>query len=150
MSSSFLSQAEIEELMKKLQQPGAGSGPDAAATAADAAPPDRSGQQLEIKNIAFSELTPQEGRREQRELAFFGSIPVKLTLELGRTKLTVREILNLQKDSVIKLDKLAGENALLLVNGKPLAAGEVVVINENFGCRVAEFGPAAAGKNGKE
>jgi len=147
MSSAFLSQKEIEELMKKLQQPDPEALPGAAA--AETGTPKRGRQQHEIKNIEFPELTPQESRREQRELSYFGSIPVKLTLELGRTRLTVREILNLQKDSVIKLDRLAGENALLLVNGKPLAAGEVVVINENFGCRVAEFAPAAA-KTGKE
>ncbi|NLM46500.1 MAG: hypothetical protein GX200_06850 [Firmicutes bacterium] len=148
MSSAFLSQAEIDELMKKMQQPEPEAAPGTVAD--ETKMPKHSQQQHEIKNIEFPELTPQAGRTEKRELAYFGSIPVKLTLELGRTKLTVREILNLQKDSIIKLDRLAGENALLLVNGKPLAAGEVVVINENFGCRVAEFAAAAAAKTGKE
>lgn len=62
-----------------------------------------------------------------------------LTVELGRTKKYVKEILNLGEGSIIELDKLAGEPVDLLVNGKLIARGEVVVIDENFGVRVTDI-----------
>ena len=66
-------------------------------------------------------------------------IPLKVTVELGRTKKQIREILELTQGSIIELDKLAGEPVDILVNNKLIAKGEVVVIDENFGVRVTDI-----------
>lgn len=70
-------------------------------------------------------------------------IPLRVTVELGAARLKVRNVLDLSKGSIVELDKLAGEPVDLLVNGRLMAKGEVVVINENFGVRITEIlGPA--------
>ncbi len=66
-------------------------------------------------------------------------VPLQITVELGRTHKTVREILSFGSGSVVELDKLAGEPVDILVNEKPIAKGEVVVIDENFGIRITEI-----------
>jgi len=66
-------------------------------------------------------------------------IPLKVTVELGRTKKQIKDILELSQGSVIELDKLAGEPVDILVNNKLIAKGEVVVIDENFGVRVTDI-----------
>lgn len=66
-------------------------------------------------------------------------VPLQVTVELGRTHKTVREILSFGSGSVVELDKLAGEPVDILVNDRPIAKGEVVVIDENFGIRVTEI-----------
>lgn len=72
-------------------------------------------------------------------------IPVRVTVELGKTRKSVSEVLALTSGSVIELDKMAGEPVDILVNGKPIARGEVVVIDENFGVRITDIIGAAAG-----
>lgn len=70
-------------------------------------------------------------------------IPLKATVELGSTRLKVKKVLDLTKGSVVELDKLSGDPVDLMVNGRLVAKGEVVVINENFGIRITEIlGPA--------
>jgi flagellar motor switch protein FliN/FliY len=66
-------------------------------------------------------------------------VPLQVTVELGRTQKMVKEVLSLGPGSVLELDKLAGEPVDILVNEKPIAKGEVVVIDENFGIRVTEI-----------
>ncbi|MBL3538760.1 flagellar motor switch phosphatase FliY [Aminivibrio sp.] len=66
-------------------------------------------------------------------------IPVRVTVELGRTRKNISDILNMTPGSVIELDKMAGEPVDILVNGKLVAKGEVVVIDENFGVRITEI-----------
>jgi flagellar motor switch protein FliN/FliY len=66
-------------------------------------------------------------------------VPLQVTVELGRTQKMVKEVLALGPGSVLELDKLAGEPVDILVNEKPIAKGEVVVIDENFGIRVTEI-----------
>lgn len=66
-------------------------------------------------------------------------IPLRVTVELGGTKLKIKDVLELGRGSVIELHRLAGEPVDLLVNGKLMAKGEVVVINENFGLRITEI-----------
>ena len=72
------------------------------------------------------------------ELSRLHDVPVELAVEVGRTKMTIREALALGPGSIVTLNKLAGEPVDLLVNGKPIARGEVVVIDEEFGLRVTE------------
>jgi len=66
-------------------------------------------------------------------------IPVQLTVELGRTKLAIRNLLQLAQGSVVELDGLAGEPMDVLVNGCLIAQGEVVVVNEKFGIRLTDI-----------
>jgi flagellar motor switch protein FliN len=83
------------------------------------------------------------------ELERLYDVPVELAVEIGRTKMTIRETLGLGPGSIVTLDRTAGEPVDLLVNGKPIARGEVVVIDGEFGLRVTEVVvrglPAGAG-----
>jgi flagellar motor switch protein FliN/FliY len=87
---------------------------------------------------------------EQAELERLYDVPVELAVEIGRTRMTIRETLALGPGSIVSLDRLAGDPVDLLVNGKPIARGEVVVIDEEFGLRVTDVtspnpgGPGAA------
>jgi flagellar motor switch protein FliN/FliY len=66
-------------------------------------------------------------------------IPVNLTVELGRTKIAIRSLLQLAQGSVVELDGLAGEPMNVLVNGCLIAQGEVVVVNDKFGIRLTDI-----------
>ena len=74
-----------------------------------------------------------------RDLEMIMDIPVKLTVELGRTKLTIKQLLELAQGSVIELDGLAGEPMDILINGYLIAQGEVVVVDEKYGIRITEI-----------
>ncbi|MEI3604606.1 flagellar motor switch phosphatase FliY [Pseudogracilibacillus sp. SE30717A] len=93
-----------------------------------------------IQSASFSEFeTVDLSQHNQRNLDMLLDIPLKVTVELGRTKQTVEDILDLSPGSVLELDKLAGEPVDVLVNNKLIAKGEVVVIDENFGVRVTDI-----------
>jgi flagellar motor switch protein FliN len=79
------------------------------------------------------------------ELERLYDVPVELAVEIGRTHMTIRETLALGPGSIVTLNRLAGEPVDLLVNGKPIARGEVVVIDEEFGLRVTEVVAADSG-----
>ncbi|RCV90936.1 flagellar motor switch protein FliN [Billgrantia montanilacus] len=74
-----------------------------------------------------------------RDLEMIMDIPVKLTVELGRTKLTIKQLLELAQGSVIELDGLAGEPMDILINGYLIAQGEVVVVEDKYGIRITEI-----------
>lgn len=74
-----------------------------------------------------------------RNLAMILDIPLRVTVELGRTKMPVSELLNLGQGSVIELNKLAGEPMEVFVNDKLIARGEAVVVNEKFGVRLTDI-----------
>jgi flagellar motor switch protein FliN/FliY len=82
--------------------------------------------------------TPVVGDTGTPELERLYDVPVELAVEIGRTHMTIRETLALGPGSIVTLNRLAGEPVDLLVNGKPIARGEVVVIDEEFGLRVTE------------
>jgi flagellar motor switch protein FliN/FliY len=75
---------------------------------------------------------------EEADLALVLDVPVELAVEIGRTRMTIREALALAPGSIVALDRMAGEPVDLLVNGKRIARGEVVAIDEEFGLRVTE------------
>ena len=91
----------------------------------------------------FKDLTPEAKapRHEtvRRDLDFILDIPLDVSAELGRTKLLINELLQLGQGSVIELNKLAGEPLEIYVNGKLVARGEAVVINEKFGIRLTDI-----------
>lgn len=74
-----------------------------------------------------------------QSLDFILDIPLKVTVELGRTKMAIRDILQLAQGSVVELSKFAGEPLEVLVNEKLIARGEVVVVNEKFGIRLTDI-----------
>ena len=78
-------------------------------------------------------------RKNDRNLDLILDIPLKVTVELGRTRMLVSELLNLGQGSVIELAKLAGEPMEVLVNDKLVARGEAVVVNEKFGVRLTDI-----------
>lgn len=94
-------------------------------------------------NFADSGADPQAATardpRRERNLDLILDIPLKVTVELGRTKMVVSELLNLGQGSVIELNKLAGEPMEVLVNDKLVARGEAVVVNEKFGVRLTDI-----------
>jgi flagellar motor switch protein FliN/FliY len=79
-----------------------------------------------------------ETKTNDRNLQLILDIPLKLSVELGRTKMPVSELLNLTQGSVIELNKLAGEPMEVMVNDKLIARGEAVVVNEKFGVRLTD------------
>jgi flagellar motor switch protein FliN/FliY len=92
-----------------------------------------------IKGVNFPSLATAGGGPGQTNLNLLMDVQMALTVELGRTKMYIKDILGLGEGSIIELDKLAGEPVDLLVNGKLIAKGEVVVIDENFGVRVTDI-----------
>lgn len=95
-------------------------------------------QDVEFKDLT-EDVKAQKGKGEKRDLDFILDIPLNVTAQLGETQLLVNELLQLGQGSVIELNKLAGEPLEILVNGKLVARGEAVVINEKFGVRLTDI-----------
>lgn len=92
-----------------------------------------------VQNVQFSSFDNTEtAQSEPNNLNMLLDISLQVTVELGRTKRMVKEILEISQGSIIELDKLAGEPVDILINNKLIAVGEVVVIDENFGVRVTD------------
>ncbi len=108
-------------------------------TAGYSAPPPPPQPQVDVRPAEFAPIVPSGGQQEPSNIGLIVDIPVRVTVELGRTRKTVGEVLSFAPGSVIELDKMAGEPVDVLVNGKLIAKGEVVVIDENFGVRVTEI-----------
>ncbi|UGB32682.1 flagellar motor switch phosphatase FliY [Metabacillus sp. B2-18] len=105
-----------------------------------AQPPRPQQPTVNVKPAEFASFEPvQYQQQDIQNLDMLLDIPLKVTVELGRTKRSVKEILELSSGSIIELDKLAGEHVDILVNNKIVAKGEVVVIDENFGVRVTDI-----------
>ncbi|WP_409368367.1 flagellar motor switch phosphatase FliY [Lysinibacillus sp. 38-6] len=96
-------------------------------------------QPVNVQQAQFASFDPNViSQSEARNLNMLLDIPLQVTVELGRTKRSVKEILELASGSIIELDKLAGEPVDILVNSRLIAKGEVVVIDENFGVRITD------------
>ena len=80
-----------------------------------------------------------EPELDKKNLDFILDIPLQVTVELGRTKLLVKDVLQLNQGAVIELSKLAGEPLDIFVNSKLVARGEAVVVNEKFGVRLVDI-----------
>ena len=101
-------------------------------------PMDKIADQLNKTESSGDTSSTQSGVKD-RNLNLILDIPLKVTVELGRTKMPVSELLNLTQGSVIELMKLAGEPMEVLVNDKLIARGEAVVVNEKFGVRLTDI-----------
>lgn len=117
----------MEEAMALEAAQRAAANPPAAAPAAEPSP-------------VFKPLTADAlGGAQRNDIDMILDIPVQLTVELGRTKVPIKNLLQLAQGSVVELDALAGEPMDVLVNGYLIAQGEVVVVNEKFGIRLTDI-----------
>jgi len=103
------------------------------------APSQRMQQPVEVHAAAFEPLAPQNSVPPIKNIDLILDVPLDISVVLGRTKKSIQDILNLGTGSLIELDKLAEEPVEILVNGKQIALGEVVVVDENFGIRITNI-----------
>ena len=97
-------------------------------------------QQQAASAAVFQDFSNKGARNETpNDIDFILDIPVQLTVELGRTKIAIKNLLQLAQGSVVELDGLAGEPMDVLVNGCLIAQGEVVVVNDKFGIRLTDI-----------
>jgi len=111
--------------------PAAARGNDVATEVSEAAP--------QVSPAQFANFAPAVAASAGNDLNMILDIPVQLTVELGRTRIPIKNILQLAQGSVIELETLAGEPMDVLVNGYLIAQGEVVVVNERFGIRLTDI-----------
>jgi flagellar motor switch protein FliN/FliY len=97
------------------------------------------GAPTNVQAVQFPNLMPHISAQESGNISLIMDVYMEMTVELGRTRKLIKEILSMGEGTIIELDKLAGEPVDILVNHKLIAKGEVVVIDENFGVRVTEI-----------
>jgi len=102
-------------------------------------PMQRMQQPVDVHQVAFEQLVPQSNVPPIKNIDLILDVPLDISVVLGRTKKSIQDILNLGTGSLIELDKLAEEPVEILVNGKQIALGEVVVVDENFGIRITNI-----------
>lgn len=105
---------------------------------ADALEQQSAGEEEQAQAASFDELKP-EGCGGDIKLDAILDVPVTIAMEIGRTRINIRNLLQLNQGSVVELDRLAGEPMDVLVNGTLIAQGEVVVVNEKFGIRLTDI-----------
>jgi flagellar motor switch protein FliN/FliY len=92
-----------------------------------------------VKPVQFQSFEEEQVPAASASIDLILDVPLEITVELGRTNKTIKEILEISPGTIIELDKMSGEPMDILVNGKLVAKGEVVVIDENFGVRITEI-----------
>ncbi|GAA0077557.1 flagellar motor switch phosphatase FliY [Clostridium sp. CTA-5] len=100
-------------------------------------------QPVEVHSAAFEPLGQSDVSQPPKNIDLILDVPLDISVVLGRTKKNIKDILNLSTGSLIELDKLAEEPVEILVNGKKIAYGEVVVVDENFGVRITSIASSA-------
>jgi flagellar motor switch protein FliN/FliY len=98
---------------------------------------DRPASQFEYERPRFPQQSTEKGDSLFRQ-DIFGNIPVEITVEMGKAKITLKEVMDLSKGTVIELPRVAGEPLDLLVNGQLIGRGEVVAVDNYYGVRVTE------------
>ena len=96
-----------------------------------------------LERAAFQNLQPAGGTGAEANLDTVLDIPVTISMEIGRSKISIRNLLQLNQGSVVELDRLAGEPLDVTVNGTLIAHGEVVVVNDKYGIRLTDVVSAA-------
>ena len=92
-----------------------------------------------VKSARFAPLAQGGGAVAQNTIDLLFDVQLELSVELGRASMPIRDVLQLGPGSVVELNKLGGEPVDILINGRPIARGEVVVVDENFGVRIIEL-----------
>jgi flagellar motor switch protein FliN/FliY len=87
----------------------------------------------------MEENSPPSQENQSRRLELLLDVPLDLSVELGRTRMSIQDLLNLSPGSVVELDKIAGEPLDILVNDRLIARGEAVVVNDKFGVRITDI-----------
>ncbi len=93
----------------------------------------------EIDQHEFNDLQDENQQSVSREIDFLLDIPIEISVQLGASKMLIKELLQLGQGSVIELEKLAGEPMEIMANHRLIARGEVVVVNEKFGVRLTDI-----------
>lgn len=101
--------------------------------------PDSAGENVSVKTAKFQDFNMGEFVQQRENIEIIKDVPLEVTVELGRTKKKIKEILEFSPGTIVELDKIAGEPINIMVNGKFVATGEVVVIDENFGVRITDI-----------
>ena len=96
-------------------------------------------QTEQVAPVAFTNFSPTGATSAGNDINMILDIPVQLTVELGRTRIPIKHILQLAQGSVVELETMAGEPMDVLVNGYLIAQGEVVVVNDKFGIRLTDI-----------
>lgn len=99
---------------------------------------DASGADDAVSAVAFDELSDDSSPGHDPKLDVIMDIPVSLSMEVGSTEISIRNLLQLSQGSVVELDRVAGEPLDVMVNGTLIAHGEVVVVNERYGIRLTD------------
>ncbi len=94
------------------------------------------GEQVTVQPVQFAPLRESDSIQTPQNIGLIMDVPLDVTVELGKTRKTIKDILDLHQGAIIQLDKMAGEPVDLMVNGKLIAKGEVVVIDESYGIRI--------------
>lgn len=102
-------------------------------------PPNVHQNPVNVQPLQFQSFDDAMAEFDRKNISLLMDVPLQITVELGRTTKKIREILEFGQGSIIELDKLAGEPVDILVNGKSVAKGEVVVIDESFGVRITDI-----------
>ena len=92
-----------------------------------------------VSPVNFQNFDVQSVIQQKENIGIIMDVPLEVTVELGRTRKKIKEILEFSPGTIVELDKLAGEPIDVLVNGKFVAKGEVVVIDEKFGIRITDI-----------
>ncbi len=130
-SEADVSQNDIELLLNKAEQALA-SVDQPSTSSAEALPPG-------LKSFEFKKFSGTAANTESATLELMRDVQLDLTIELGRTHMHLEDVLRLKQGAIVPLDKLAGDPADIFVNGRLVARGEVLVLNDNFCIRVAEL-----------
>lgn len=93
----------------------------------------------EVQKPEFEDLKDESSETVAKDINFLLDIPVEITVQLGTSRMLIKELLQLGQGSVVELDKLAGEPMEILANSRLIARGEVVVVNEKFGVRLTDI-----------
>ncbi|MEK9149804.1 MAG: flagellar motor switch protein FliN [Candidatus Desantisbacteria bacterium] len=99
----------------------------------------KEGLSQNIHAVQFATLKKESFENPLKDLSLFSDVIVDVRVELGKSRKRVRDILDIKKGSIIKLDKIVGEAVNIVVNGKLIAKGGVVVVNESLGVRITEI-----------
>ena len=153
--SGLLTQADLDALIEATSQDNMAyaEAADGSEDSPEPSPFPASSAALGMVDLPSFDSPAAEALHEQDGASGMGrvrDIPLEVTVELGRTRLLIRDILDLSAGSIIELDKIAGEPVDLFANGMLVARGEVIVIDDNFGVRVTEIITAAERKTEKD
>ncbi len=140
MAGESLSQDQIEALLKEAEDSGTEPEQTPSEPEGDTNGAGAEKQNPNVETAHFQELEVEPvADKVISDMEVLLDIPLSVSVELGKSKCYVKDLLNLTVGSIVELDRLAGDPVDILVNGKTFAKGEVVVIDENFGVRIQEI-----------